>query len=145
MEVMFGNSLGRPQDAEDDGSYESKIRAIINDAIDYEISYLAAAREENQNYFYGNLPLPPGKHEDEEYVNRYSIVSTDSRDTVMSILPSLIRIFAANEHTVHYQPRTDEAQEMGEQATDYVKYVFWEDNDGFMILHSLFKDAMSAK
>jgi hypothetical protein len=145
MEVVFGNSLGRPQSAENDGSYESKVRAIINDAVDHEISYLAHQREENQNYYYGNLPLPPGSGEDEEYVNRSSIVSTDARDTVMSILPSLIRIFAASEHTVYFQPRTDASTDMADQATDYVKYVFWEDNDGFMVLHSVFKDAMSAK
>lgn len=145
VEVIFGNALGQPQSLDDDGSYEARIRAIIADAVDYEISYLAAAREENQNYYYGNLPAPISEDDEGNAVNRSSIVSTDARDTVMSILPSLIRIFGASEHTVYFQPRTADQQDMAEQATDYAKYIFWEDNHGFMILHSVFKDALSAK
>lgn len=145
MEVIFGNSLGAPRDVDDEGSYEAKVRALINDAVDYEISYLARAREENQNYYYGNLPAPISEDDEGNTVNRSSIVSTDARDTVLSILPSLIRIFGASEHVVYFEPRNAQSVEMSQQCTDYIKYVFWDDNDGFSILHTVFKDALSAK
>lgn len=145
MDVVFGNSLGRPMTDIDDGSYESKVRAMISDAIDYEISYLSDAREENQNYYYGRLPGLVTEDEEGNQINRSSIVSTDAKDTVLSILPSLIRIFGSSEHVVKFEPGYAGAKPMAEQATDYVKYVFWEDNDGFSILHTVFKDALSAK
>lgn len=145
MEVIFGNSLGRPASDWDEDSYEAKVRAMIADAIDYEISYLADMREENQNYYYGKLPAIQAEDDEGNTINRSTIVSTDARDTVLSILPSLIRIFGASEHVVNFQPNNPQSRDMAEQATDYVKYVFWEDNDGFSLLHSVFKDAMSAK
>ena len=34
---------------------------------------------------------------------------------------------------------------MAEQATNYVNYVFWQDNAGFLTLYGAFKDALTVK
>jgi len=142
METIFANSLGTAQSADD---YESTVRKLIEDADDYDESYLSGDRAEAQQYYKGELPAPVTKDENGARVNRSSIVSTDVRDTIMSILPSLIRIFASSENVVHYTPTAEIHQEMAEQATDYARHVFWKDNEGFMILHTVFKDALTTR
>lgn len=156
MEEIFNNSgIGANRSGaatyignEDQGSYEAKLIAMIEDAVDYEQSYLQGDREENQGYYYGNLPLPPGAGEDadeDEAPNKSRFVSTDVRDTILTILPSLIRIFTSSEKVAEFAPNNEAQADMATQAYDYVNYVFYEDNEGFLILHSVFKDALTVK
>jgi hypothetical protein len=42
-------------------------------------------------------------------------------------------------------PRSEDEADMAEQATDYVNYVFWNDNDGFLNLYGAIKDALTVK
>ena len=146
MEVIFGNSLGAPRRSDDEETeYDEKVRAYINDALDFEQSYLSLDRQENQAYYAGILPAPITSGENGEEVNRSSVVSTDVKDTILSVLPSLIRIFSGPEHVAFYEPTNESNQDLADQATDYAKHVFWHENEGFMILHSVFKDALTVK
>jgi hypothetical protein len=156
MEEIFNNAgIGGNRSGAatlfDDGdqmSYHARLIAMIEDAVDYEQSYLQPAREVNQGYYYGEQPFPPGLDEDtdeDEAPNKSSFVSTDVRDTILTILPSLIRIFTASEKVAEFVPNLEENQAMADQAYDYINYVFYEENDGFLILHSVFKDALTVK
>lgn len=148
MESIFTNSgVGGDNGVAQEGSYEERIRTLINDAVDFEESYLAPAREENQAYYNGILPsLTGGDLEEEETANRSTFVSTDVRDTILTVLPSLMRIFTnLDEKVADFVPNTEEQQEMADQAYDYVNYVFYEDNPGFLMLHSVIKDALTVK
>jgi hypothetical protein len=160
---------GGPTDAydpSDPDSYESYIQTLIRDSRDYEGSVLAAARNEAQLYYYGQLPTlnpngtpysdtqiiedPNATYEqilgsDKETANKSQYVSTDVRDAVMLMLPSLIRLFAASENVVSLIPRTQADVATAEQQTNYINYVFWQDNPGFLILYGAFKDAMTVK
>ncbi|MDI3304669.1 MAG: hypothetical protein QJR04_25305 [Burkholderia multivorans] len=77
--------------------------------------------------------------------SRSEISSRDVRDTILGLLPDLMRIYSSSESVVEYQPTGEAEVEMAEQATDYANYVFMRDNPGFTILHSTFKDAMKLK
>lgn len=63
----------------------------------------------------------------------------------MSVLPSLIRIFASSENIVNFVPRDQSQVDMAKQATGDVLYTFWEENDGFLLLHNIFKDTLTEK
>jgi hypothetical protein len=147
-------------------NYKSFIQALIRDSRDYEGSVLAPARDEAQKYYYGYLPAlnpdgspytdtqiiqdPNATYEqilgyDQETANKSSYVSTDVRDAVMLMLPSLVRLFGASEKPVALVPRTQADVDAAEQQTNYVNYVFWQDNPGFLILYGAFKDAMTVK
>ena len=78
-------------------------------------------------------------------MNKSTFVSTDVRDAVLNMLPSLVRIFAASENVITIVPRTQQELQTAEQATNYVNYTFWQDNPGFLILYGAFKDAMTVK
>jgi hypothetical protein len=152
-------------DASDPESYQQFIHALIADSRDYENSVLAKDRDENQKYYYGYLPTlnpdgtpysdtliveDPAATYDEiispsENPTKSSFVSTDVRDSVLMMLPSLIRIFAASETPISLTPRTPQDSDMAEQATRYVNYTFWNDNPGFLILYGAFKDAMTVR
>ena len=67
------------------------------------------------------------------------------RDAILMMLPSLVRIFAASENVISLVPRAPQDDAMAEQATNYVNYVFWQDNAGFLTLYGAFKDALTVK
>lgn len=138
---VVGGQLGyntQPLQEPDEEMYVATVRAMIDDAISYEESVLAPARDENLRYFYGDIPEQEGE-------GKSSAVSTDFRDTVMAILPSLIRIFTSAERVVSCMPNYEGQEDMAKQCTDYLNYVFWEDNNGFLILHDVIKDALRCK
>lgn len=154
MDAIFtGSGIGTNRayayDGEED-TYTAAIKARIADAVDYEESHLQLAREENQAYYYGELPGLGNVDEadqagDDEQPNKSTFVSTDVRDTILSILPSLLRIFTSAEHVAEFVPNTEEQEPMAKQAYLYVNYVFYEENDGFLSLHSVFKDALTVR
>ena len=153
-------------DPADPATYEQFIQAIITDSRDYEGSVLAPARDTSQKYYYGYLPAlnpdgspytdtqvvqdPNATFEQilgytQESAHKSTYVSTDVRDAVMLTLPSLIRLFAASENVVNLVPRTEADVDAAAQQTNYINYVFWQDNPGFLILHGAFKDALTVR
>lgn len=153
-------------DPADPDTYENYIHALIRDSRDYEASVLAGARDELQKYYYGYLPAlnpdgspytdtqiiqdPNATYEqilgyDQQTANKSSYVSTDVRDAVMLMLPSLIRLFASSENVISLIPRTQADVDVAQQQTNYINYVFWQDNPGFLILYGAFKDAMTVR
>jgi hypothetical protein len=153
-------------DPTDPESYESYIQALIRDSRDYEGSILAANRDTAQKYYYGLLPTlnpdgtpysdtqiiqdPTATYEevlggDEESAHKSKFVSTDVRDAVMLIMPALMRLFGASENVVSLVPRTEADVATAQQQTNYINYVFWQDNPGFLILYGAFKDALTVK
>jgi hypothetical protein len=153
-------------DPNDPESYEHYIQALIDDSRDYESDILAGDRDYAQKYYYGLLPSLNGDEnqysdttivqdanatydevskQTSESVNRSKFVSTDVRDAVMLMLPSLIRLFGASESPVELVPRTAAESEQASQATSYCNYVFWNDNAGFLKLYGAFKDALTVR
>lgn len=101
-------------------------------------SKLQEARRQALRYYMGE---PYG----DESEGRSSVVTTEFRDTVESLIPQLIKIFMSSDTVVQFRPDTpaDEAGAM--QATDYINHVFMVDNPGFLILYTMIKDALLFK
>ena len=162
-----GNATPGSYDPSDPETYESYIQDMIRDSVDYESSILAGERNEAQEYYYGMLPRldgsvgmrgsdttivqdPSATYEeilgyDKETANRSTYVSTDVRDAIMLMMPGLIRLFAASENPVFLVPRSQAEVIQAQQSTDYVNYVFWNDNSGFLILYGALKDALTVR
>jgi hypothetical protein len=154
-------------DPTDPDSYNEYIQAMITDSRDYEGSFLAGDRNQAQEYYYGLLPRLDSSGQmagsdttiiedpnatyaqilgyDKETANRSTYVSTDVRDAIMLMLPSLIRLFAASENPVFLVPRSQDEVDKAQEATDYVNYVFWCDNPGFLTLYGALKDALTVR
>ena len=165
-EDRTGGGNSGSYDPSDPDSYRQYIQAMISDARDYEGSILAEKRNRAQSFYYGLLPSlnkdgspysdtfivkdPNATYEQilgytQEDANRSSFVSTDVRDAILLMLPGLIRLFGASEAPVYLVPRSQDEVDQAQQATDYVNYVFWNDNPGFLILYGALKDALTVK
>ena len=70
------------------------------------------------------------------------IVASDVRDTVEWILPSLLKTFTATDKAVEFEPTEANDVKGAEQATDACNYVFFKQNNGFMVLYNAIKDAL---
>lgn len=73
------------------------------------------------------------------------VISSDVSDTVEGLLPSLLKIFTAGDDAVRFDPRGPEDEEGAQQQTEAVNYVFYQQNNGFLVLYEWFKDALIQK
>jgi len=115
----------------------TRIKGEITDALGYSDT-LSVQREKAMEYYYA---LPFGN----EVEGRSQFVDSTVQDTIEWIKPSLMRIFAAGDEMVKFNPVGPEDVAMAKQATDYVNHVFTKDNKGWEILYSWFTDALMQK
>mgnify|MGYP003134912659 FL=1 len=121
---------------------EPEVAAILQSEIQSSLGYIGSditnQRQKSLEYYFGE---PFGNEQE----GRSQVVSTDVSDVVESILPTLLRTFAASDEVVKCDPVSAEDEEVAQQATDYLNYVFNKDNDGFVSLYTIFKDALIQK
>src|SRR5574343_406852 len=86
-----------------------------DDASNWIDSDIAPVRAKATRYYKGE------KFGNEEE-GRSQIVLTEVRDSVLQILPSLMRVFFSGEKVVEFVPVGPEDVSAAEQATDYVNY-----------------------
>lgn len=121
---------------------ESELLGIIDNeeraALGYLTGQLAEEREKALKYY---LARPFGN----EVEGRSQVVDTTVADTVEWILPSLLKIFTASGQAVEFEPTGPEDVDAAHQAGDACNYVFFKQNNGFLILYTWFKDALLEK
>jgi len=122
----------------DDEEFRYIVFQAITDSQTYIDSYLAPQREQAMAYFLGELF---GNEED----GRSQVIMTEVRDTILAMLPSLLRIFTGGDKVIEFVPKGAEDVQAAEQATDLINYVFMQENPGFRILHDAMKDALVLK
>lgn len=83
-----------------------------------------------------------GKPFGNERPDRSKAILTDVRDKIEALMPSLMKVFISGDKIVRFDPNSEEDKPLSEQATDVVNHVFMEQNNGFLILYSYFKDAL---
>ncbi len=116
---------------------EGIVQDAIAQAVDFVESEITQDRIKAQRYFDGEVDIG---FED----GRSSVVATKVRDTVRSVKPSLMRVFMSTARPVEYVPKGPEDTAFAEQATDYIHYVF-NQNDGFRVINDAFHDALVKK
>ena len=60
-----------------------------------------------------------------------SIVTREVYQTVENIKADIAELFVADDETVRFEPEGPEDVEAAQQATDWIRYVFYRQNDGF--------------
>ena len=122
----------------EDERFDQIVREAIEDAVQFIDSYIAPVRERASAYYDG---APLGNEEE----GRSALVMREVADVVDSVKPSLMRIFAGGDTVVDYEPVTPEDEEGSAQATDYVNFVFSQDNPGYQITYNAITDALIRK
>lgn len=118
--------------------FQARVFKAYEAAEVYVDTTIAPSRIQAAEYYKG---APFGDEED----GRSQVVLTEVRDTVLSILPPLLRIFASGDKVVEYLPRNTGDIAAAEQAADAINFIFQDMNPGFEILHAAFKDALTKK
>ena len=119
----------------DDVQLGSIVSGEITDALNHFDSEYTQDRLRALDFYLGE---PLGN----EVEGRSAVVATELADTVEAIMPNLMRVFSTNDKYVRFAPRTGEDVEAAEQASDYVNYIIQNQNDGYKLLHTFFKDAL---
>jgi hypothetical protein len=121
---------------------EERVKAIIGQELDEALGQdggeLSNARLEALKYYNGDLF-------GNEVADRSQVVMRTVLEAVEWVLPALIRIFTASEKICIVEPPRPGMEDEARQATDFLNHVFHKDNQGFLILHDWFKDALLEK
>ena len=123
-----------PEESFDETDVQNLITRSVEEAVSHFEEHIEPDMAKATDYYYGR---PFG----DEKAGRSQVVSTDLRDATLDQIPDLLEIFTGSDSVVEFKPRMGEDRAIAEQATDYVNYIFYEDNDGFLILNAVLKDA----
>lgn len=121
-----------------DDEFERIVRDALAESRQYVDSELSPERARATNYYLGK---PLGNEEE----GRSQAILTEVRDAVDGMLPSLLRIVHGPEHTVEFTPNNASTVSLAEQMTDYCRYVYEQDNAGFLETLSVLKDGLVRK
>ncbi len=113
------------------------IKSEMDDAKDF-IHQVGSERAESTEFYLGNEPEGTSSLQSE-------FVSTDVRESVLFMLPSIMRTFFGTKKIVEFVPKGPEDIQLAEQQTDYINYLIREKNPGFQVLYDVFKDALVRK
>ncbi len=80
-----------------------------------------------------------------EVAGRSRIVTRDVLEVVEWAMPELLDVFASGDEIAIFSPNSEVDEQEAQQATDYINHIFFNENDGFEILHDMFKDALMQK
>tara|TARA_B100000900_G_scaffold416172_1_gene449711 strand:- start:1031 stop:3160 length:2130 start_codon:yes stop_codon:yes gene_type:complete len=125
------------QQEQDYTELTSIIKTEMDDAQDFS-EELGQERSENTDYYLGEEP-----NDTSELQSEY--VSTDVREAVLHILPSIMRVFFGTKKVVDFIPRDKEDVALAEQQTNYINYIINQKNNGFQVFYNAFKDALIRK
>ena len=120
----------------------NQLKGILDSEIENALGFIETettdARRKALEYYnrepYGN-----------EVEGRSSIVTGEVAEVVDGALPQLLRIFTASDEIVRFEPKSAGDEEKAKQATEYANWVLNHDNQGTILFHNWFKDALLQK
>jgi len=122
----------------DEGTLKGYIENEIDNALGYVQTETTEARRKSLQFynrdFYGN-----------EVEGRSQVVTGEVAEAVDGAIPQLLRIFTQSDEVVRFEPRGPGDEEKAKQATEYCNWVLNNDNQGVIIFHDWFKDALLQK
>lgn len=123
-----------------DGEIKAILQAERANALGTNLSSdLSEQRIKAFEYYMGEMTdMPVGDGES-------SAVSTDVQDVVEGVLPIIVDALTSGDKIVQFNPHGAGDEAASEQETDYINHVFYQENDGFLIMYTLVKDALLSK
>lgn len=118
--------------------FSAQLKRLAEEAEQWRQSELEPDQEKATKYYQAK---PFGNEEE----GRSKVVLSDVRDTVLGILPSLLRVFFGSDRPVEFEPRHPDKAELARQQTDAINFVVAQDNPGFLEFQNWMKDALIRK
>lgn len=114
---------------------QAVVTRLIEEAVQHFEENIEPALKQAVDYYHGRLY-------GDEKSDSSQVVTSEVRDTMRQMLPSLLRIFYGPRRVVEFIPRNMEDAETAEQATETVNYVIRVQNRGFTITHDALKNSL---
>ena len=115
----------------------SVVQRELDSAQGWTGTLISEARRRNLGEYFGN-------RRGDEREGRSQVTTRDTFEQVEWLLPPLMEIFTSSNEICRFIGTGPEDEEAAAQATDAVNHVF-QQNDGFMVLYTMFKDALIQK
>ncbi|AUR99095.1 coil containing protein [Vibrio phage 1.262.O._10N.286.51.A9] len=119
----------------DEDKFIGYLNEMTRNAKDHRETKLESKWTQAQKYYFGEKM-------GNEVKGKSQVISRDVSDSVDWMMPALMEIFASGKRAVMYQPTASVSAEIARQRTDYANHVFFNKNEGFMLMHDWFKDAL---
>jgi hypothetical protein len=125
------------------GMDDGKLRAILDHKIANSLGSgqsdpIAAERTKAEKMYRGE---PQG----DEKPGRSKVVSRDVAEAVDGAMPALMKIFLGGDKVVEFEPENDGDESQAARETDYVNWIWRQQNPGFMVGYEWAKDALLKK
>lgn len=114
---------------------QAVVQRLIEEAVLHYEENIEPAQKTAVDYYHSR---PYGDERDD----RSRVVTSEVRDTMRQMMPSLLRIFFGPRKAAEFIPDSMEDVAAAEQATHTVNYVFRSMNPGFTITHDAIKNAL---
>lgn len=121
----------------DDDSLKAYIASELNLSTGGHNDSIESNRQDAMKYYLGDTAAAPE--------GRSQVVSTDVADTIEWIMPELMKSFTQNNEVVTFDPTGPEDTRQAEIESRFVYDTLMKNNNGFVVLHTLFKDALLQK
>lgn len=112
--------------------------AKLNNSLGWVGGRLSNERQLAMQYYRGDLF---GNEQD----GRSKVVSRDVAEAIDSVMPGLVKVFASTDTIIVAQPRRPEDEDVAQQTTDYLNWVFQTQDNAFDLLQTWIKDGLLAK
>lgn len=118
---------------------EERRQSVGLDSTGEGSSELSANRERALEYIKGEMPDLPS------LPNRSSAVSTDVSDAIETALPDIMEVLTGGDDVATFKPNGEADVERAAEETDYVNHVLMNKNDGWRVIQTMVRDALSVK
>lgn len=112
-----------------------QVNTHFHHANGYHQGEIGTRTRESWDYYYGKLPEPVT-------IGSSKWVDTTVRDSVNGILQELSSVFTMGEDAVRFSPMHSKDANAARAATKLVNQVLLRDNQGYIVLHDFFKEAL---
>lgn len=122
----------------DDSDIVAKVAQKSKEAVGWYDSRISKERLRVLEYYNGSLPLKthPGSS---------SYVSTDVYDAVSMMKAQVLEVFAGGDDIAQFDADQDMGIEQCRAATQYARYVIFEQNQGFKVFSDIIHDGLTAR
>lgn len=114
------------------------LRQLITDATHYIDHEVSPERAKATDYYFGR---PFGNEQE----GRSKVILTEVRDSIHQTIPSVMRLAHGPEHVCEFVPEGPQAVDKAREATEYIRYVYEQENGGFTRSLDVLQDGLVRK
>lgn len=155
--IMGLEALQHPVGEDEEPAPEQPVEEVNNDEqmSETELLGLLKRKIETSHQWYGTGKSSSNRIKADQYYRgeplgneqegRSQVVSRDVAEAIDGAMPSVMRVFAGGDQVCSFEPHGPEDEDAAAQATDYVNHIVMDENEGFMLLFTWFKDSFLKK